>query len=309
MNLRVIVVWLLLCLIWGSTWLFIKLGLADLPPVSFVGLRFLIASVILWLIVKWRRAPLPRNKSEWWLLALTGLLSAFNYCLLFWGEQHTSSGLAAVIQTIIPAYGLVIAHYHLPTERITPVKLTGVAVGIAGVAVIFSNQLSVEGELAFQGSAAIAIGAFAAAYSNVLVKAHGGRIDPAVVAAGQLTCGLPLLLATGLAHDGNPLNFHWTLSAVICLLYLATMGSAVAFIMFYWLVRQIDVTKTMLIALVTPVIAVSLGALTLNERLTWRVAIGGVSIIAGVALIMFQTSARARKEEFKAKKSCPEPAA
>jgi drug/metabolite transporter (DMT)-like permease len=308
MKLRVLVVWSLLCLIWGSTWLFIKLGLADLPPITFVGLRFLIAAAILWLIVVWRRAPLPRNNSEWGMLALTGLLSAFNYCLVFWGEQHTSSGLAAVIQTIIPAYGLVIAHYHLPTERITPAKLIGVAIGIAGVAVIFSNQLRVEGQLAFQGSAAIAIGAFAAAYSNVLVKAHGGKIDPAVVAAGQLTCGLPLLLAVGFAHDGNPLNFRWTMSAVICLLYLATMGSALAFIMFYWLVRQIEVTKTMLIALVTPVIAVSLGALTLNERLTWRVVIGGASIIAGVALIMFQ-STRPRAEEFEAKKSCPEPAA
>ena len=92
-------VWLLLCCIWGSTWLFIKLGLADLPPLTFAGIRFLIASAILLGIVAVRRVPLPRTRADWLLLAITGILAfSLNYGLLFWGEQYISSGLAALLQ-------------------------------------------------------------------------------------------------------------------------------------------------------------------------------------------------------------------
>src|SRR5918911_4093121 len=113
-----VLVWLVLSLIWGSTWLFIKLGLEDLPPFTFVGIRFVIAVIILSTIVIIRRRPLPRDLRDWVLIAGTGFLAfAINYGLLFWGEQHISSGLAAILQTIIPVFGLILAHMHLPSER------------------------------------------------------------------------------------------------------------------------------------------------------------------------------------------------
>ena len=117
------VVWLLLCLIWGSTWLFIKLGLDDLPPFTFAGIRFVIASAILFAIIKARRLTLPRTRADWILLAVTGVLSfSLNYGLLFWGEQYISSGLAALLQATIPAFGFVFAHVYLPGERMLPVR-------------------------------------------------------------------------------------------------------------------------------------------------------------------------------------------
>jgi drug/metabolite transporter (DMT)-like permease len=210
-----------------------------------------------------------------------------NYGLLFWGEQRTSSGLAAILQTIIPAFGLVIAHYYLPDERITLWKVCGIALGIAGVALIFSDQASVEdGKSALAGSAAIVVGAFCVAYSNVLVKARARHIEPAALAAGQMICGLVPLLLAGLTLEGNPFTFRWTTLAVLSLLYLALVGSAIAFLMFYWLVRNMDVTKTMLIPLVTPPIAVFLGWLVLDESLTWRTAAGALGIMSGIGLIV-----------------------
>lgn len=282
-----VIVWLVLCLIWGSTWLFIKLGLQDLPPFTFAGIRFVIAAFILVLIIAFRRAPLPRERRDWTLIMVTGLLAfAFNYGLLFWGEQRTSSGLAAILQTIIPVFGLVIAHHYLPAERITWRKLGGVVMGIAGVGLIFSDQLSAEGVSALWGSVAIVVGAFAVAYSNVLVKARGGHLDAAVLAAGQMICGLIPLLLIGITFEGNPLRLHWTPLALTSLLYLALVGSSLAFLMFYWLVRHMEVTKIMLISLVTPLVAVMLGRLVLDEGLTWRIAAGGTSIMAGIGLIV-----------------------
>src|SRR5918994_2303603 len=96
-------VWLVLCVIWGSTWLFIKLGLTDLPPLTFAGIRFVIAIAILFAIIRARHISLPKDRADWQLLVLTGLLSfSLNYGLLFWGEQYISSGLAALLQATIP---------------------------------------------------------------------------------------------------------------------------------------------------------------------------------------------------------------
>lgn len=280
-------VWLLLCGIWGSTWLFIKLGLEDLPPLTFAGIRFIIASAILFGIVAVRRVPIPRRRSDWLLLAITGILAfTLNYGLLFWGEQYISSGLAALLQSTIPAFGLVIAHFYLPGERMTPAKIFGVIVGVAGVGVVFSNQLSVAGPNALAGSAALVLGSACAAYSNVLVKARGQHLDPAIMAAGQMLFGLVPLLLIGIPREGNPLNYRWTPMAFVALFYLAIVGSVIAFLLYYWLIQNMDVTKTMLIALVTPVVAVILGMLVLGEKLDWRTLAGGAMIMSGIGLIV-----------------------
>ena len=283
------IVWLILCCIWGSTWLFIKIGLADLPPITFAGIRFVIASTILVSLALLRRARFPRTGKDWTLIAVSGALQfALNYGLVFWGEQYIPSGLAAVLQSTFPVFGLVIAHFYLPHERMTLSKVLGVLLGVFGVAVIFSDQLSIAGKMALLGSVALVLSALFGSYSNVLVKAYGTQIDPQMLAATQMVFGFVPLLAVGIPTEGNPLHFHWTTTAVICLLYLVVVGSVIAFALYYWLVRHMDVTNTMLIALVTPVIAVILGILVLHEKLNWRLLAGAACIISGIALSVFR---------------------
>src|SRR6266540_3936607 len=229
-------VWLLLCCIWGSTWLFIKIGLDDLPPLTFAGIRFVLASLILALLVLARRARWPRTRGEWTLIAVVGVLQfGLNYGLVFWGEQHISSGLAAVLQSTFPAFGLVLAHFYLPEERMSAKKITGVAMGFVGVAIVFSDQLTIAGKGALLVSIALVMSAFCGSYGNVLVKAYGTQIDPFVLAAGQMVCGFPPLLAVGIAAEGNPFRFHWTSMALLSLAYLVIVGSVIAFTLFYWL--------------------------------------------------------------------------
>jgi len=289
-------VWLILCGIWGSTWLFIKLGLADLPPITFAGIRFVIACTILFTLIRIRRIPLPRARADWILLASSGILSfGLNYGLVFWGEQYITSGLAALLQATLPAFGLVFAHLHLPSERLTWTKIGGVVLGVFGVGVVFSNQLVVSGRQALAGCVALVLSAMFAAYSNVLVKAFGKHLNPAVLSAGQMLFGLVLLLSVGLPLEGNPFRFHWTPMAVIAMLYLAIVGSVIAFLLYYWLVLNMDVTKSMLIALVTPVVAVLLGMLVLDEEFGWRTLAGGAMIILGIGFIVVRKSKK--KEE------------
>ncbi|HSE96708.1 MAG TPA: EamA family transporter, partial [Blastocatellia bacterium] len=295
-NAMPVIVWIVLSCIWGSTWLFIKLGLEDLPPLSFAGIRFIIAVIVLGAIMAVRRSPLPRRASDWGLIALTGVVAfSINYGLLFWGEQYISSGLAALLQATIPLFGLAIAHRFLPAERMTVAKVAGVLLGLVGVGVIFSNQLAVGSGLAIWGSAAIVVGAFAVAFANVLIKSRGGHFDPAVLAAGQMFFGLIPLMAIGLIKEGNPLKFRWTTMAVVSLFYLALVGSSLAFMLYYWLVRHMAVTNTMLISLVTPVIAVLLGMVTIGEQLSWRIVTGGLCILAGIGMILLRRAVPSSK--------------
>jgi len=288
------IVWLILCGIWGSTWLFIKLGLADLPPLTFAGIRFLFASVILLVLILARGIRWPRQRRDWIVIAAVGLLQfTFNYGLVFWGEQRISSGLAAVLQSTFPAFGLVIAHFYLPEEPITAKKVVGVLLGFTGVAIIFSHQLSIAGQSALLGSVALVLSALCGSYGNVLVKAYGTQIDPFVLAAGQMICGFPPLLTLGIATEGNPFHFRWTATAILSLTYLVLVGSVMAFTLFYWLVRNMDVINTMLISLVTPVVAVVLGMIFLHEQLNWRLFAGAACIISGIGFIVLRKRRKA----------------
>lgn len=291
MRIRKIIVWLILCLIWGSTWIFIKIGLADLPPISFASARFVLSAAVVLAIILVQKIPLPRSTSEWRLLALTGFLQfALNYSSVFWAEQYITSGLAAVLQATITLFGLVLAWIFLPAERITRQKIIAVVLGILGVAVIFIDQLKVENWMAFLGCVAIVFGSYCAAQASILVKAKAGGIHPASLLFGQMACGLPFILTYSFSVEGNPATFQWSFVAVGSVLYLSLVGTIAAFWLYYWLLSRIESTKAMMISLVTPLLAVVIGAVTVGETLPPQTFAGGLMIIGSIGLIVFRRS-------------------
>src|SRR5436190_15680145 len=181
---RIPAAWLTLCIVWSSTWLAIKVGLRDLPPISFVAVRFLIAIIVLTAVSAGRVRLLPLYRADYVVLAFTGILMfALNYTLLFWGELHVSSGLAAVLQATIPIFGMFFAHWMLPDEPLRLQKLLGAVVAIGGVALICGRLLDFGGVLAFWGGVGIVFGGASAAFSNVLMKARRIQLAPAMLAA------------------------------------------------------------------------------------------------------------------------------
>lgn len=284
-------VWLILALIWSTTWIFIKVGLDDLPPIAFAYSRFAVAIAILFIAIKIKNIPLPKTAGEWRLMALTGVLQfSINYSLVFWSEQYITSGLAAVLQATISVFGLALAWIFLPDERITTQKITAVVMGVIGVAVIFNDQLRVESWLAFAGCVGIVVGAYAAAQASILVKARAGKIHPASLVFCQMICGFPAVFIYSLIREGDPLTFNWSLKAVICVLYLSVLGTVAAFWLYYWLLSRIESTKAMMISLVTPLLAVVIGNVVLGETLPPLTFFGGSLIIASIGLIVFRKS-------------------
>ena len=275
-----------LCVVWSSTWVAIKIGLEDLPPISFAAIRFLIAFLLLVAISIGRVPLLPRNRADWTLLIFTGVLMfCVNYGLLFWGELHVSSGLAAVLQATIVVFGMIFAHWLLPAEPLSWGRLAGALLAGGGIALICGRLFDQAGLLAFLGGLGILFGGAGAAFSNVLLKRRALQLAPAMIAAWQMFFGTVPLLSLGLIVEGNPFNFHWTPMAWFCLLYLAVIGSALTFLLLYWLLPRMPVNQLQSISLITPPGAVGFGWLLGGETFSlWSLA-GGALVLAGVWLI------------------------
>jgi drug/metabolite transporter (DMT)-like permease len=285
-KLAVAAAFVALCVIWSSTWLAIKWGLQDLPPISFAAIRFAIAIVVL-LAVSIGRVPLlPRTRGDWLLLAFTGVLMfALNYGLLFWGELHVSSGLAAVLQAVIPVAGMLFAHSLLPAEPLRWQRVVGALLALCGVTLICGRLLDGSGMIAFWAGLAIVAGGAGAAFSNVLLKRRALQLAPAMIAGWQMIFGTVPMLSLGFAVEGNPLRFHWTGVAIACLLYLAIIGSALAFLLLYWLLPHMPVNNLQTISLITPPGAVGIGWLLGGERFSISSLIGSALVLSGVWMI------------------------
>lgn len=283
---RIPAAWLTLCVVWSSTWLVIKIGLKDLPPVSFVAWRFVVALLVLIAISLGRTHLLPKRRSDYLVLGFTGVLMfSLNYTLLFWGELHVSSGLAAVIQASIPIFGMIFAHWMLPEEPLRWQRLAGALVAIGGVAIICARLLSFNGWLAFLGGLGITIGAASAAFSNVWLKARKMQLAPSMLAAWQMFFGIIPLLILGLTMDGNPAALHWTPRAILCLFYLAVIGSSFTFLLLYWLMPRMSVTNLQTISLITPPGAIVIGWAFGGERLSIWSLLGAGFVLLGVWMI------------------------
>ena len=278
--------WLTLCIVWSSTWLAIKVGLRDLPPISFVAIRFVIAAAALVLVSLGRVRLWPLNRGDYLTLAFTGILMfGLNYALLFWGELHISSGLAAVLQATIPIFGMLFAHWLLPDEPLRWQKLVGALLALGGVALICGRLLDFAGVWAFWGGVGIALGGGAAAFSNVLIKKRSIQIAPAMLAAWQMIFGVIPLLLLGFIVDGNPMRFHWTSMSIFCLLYLAIIGSSFTFLLLYWLLPRMTVTNLQTISLITPPGAVMLGWALGGEKFPLWSLLGAAVVLVGVWMI------------------------
>jgi drug/metabolite transporter (DMT)-like permease len=283
----VLLVWWITCLIWSSVWLFIKIGVRDVPPATFASTRLVVALIVLLPVLAWQGERLPRRPRDWVLIGTTGfLLLGLNYAFVFWGAQYITSGLNAVLQASQPAFGMLIAHVLLDDERFKARQVSGLLLGAIGVGAIFADQLYVTGRAAFLGCLAVTAAGLCVALGYVIVKKHGSHLRPIELTTGQMIAGLAPLLAIAFTYEGNPLAARWTTPAVFSLVYLALAGSVIAFWLNYWLLKRIGATKVLAMSLVEPLIAVILGAIVLREALPAGTLLGGVCILASTWLVL-----------------------
>jgi drug/metabolite transporter (DMT)-like permease len=277
-----------LCIIWGSTWLGIKVGLDYLPPFLFAGLRFAVATIVLVFFARLLHARIPRDRSGWFLMGFLGIFQlTIPYGLVFWGEQYISSGLAAVLFATLPFFVALFAHYFVG-ERLTTVKVVGIVASFAGLVAIFWGDISIANistRASLLGGIAVVVSTASAAIANVVAKKYAAGIDPSFnVLVQSAICTIALLTLSVITESSAHPVFNSV--AVGAILYLGVFGSALAFVGLYWLLTQTTVTNTSLLAFITPILALILGWLVLSEVPDQNTSVGTVLILAGIYLTL-----------------------
>jgi drug/metabolite transporter (DMT)-like permease len=290
---RRLAMYVFLCAVWGSTWLAIKIGLRDLPPLRFAGVRMALACLFLTPFAAWRSGPdgnagVLRGSDRAWV-AWSGFLQiGVAYACIFLAEERIDSGLSALLFATFPIFVGVFGHFMLPDEPFTRRAMLSALLGLAGVAVVQGRALvdavsTAESKSLAVGGAFILASAIAAAYANIVNKKHLPRVSPFRNVWGQtLTGSSALLLAAAAFERGAPAR--WTPSAIGAVLYLAIIGTALPFVGLFWLLRRVPVAVIGTIPVVDTVIAVALGSLVLGETLSPRILGGGALILVGVLL-------------------------
>jgi len=282
----IIAAYVFLTVVWGTTWSAIQIGLERTPPLGGVAIRFLLAGALLWAIARARGIRLGRQKHEkalWWINAAFAF--SLSYGIVYWAEQWIPSGLASVLFATYPLFVGLIAHLALPGERLSVKESVGMLLGFAGVATIFSADFgALGGHRVFVASAVMLASPAAAAIATVWVKRWGGSIHPlSLTAVPMIMAGAAMGVVSLVFERGR--TYTWDAAAIGALLYLAVIGSAVTFTLYYWLLAYLPAKRLALIAYLIPLIAVTIGTLR-GERLTSRILVGSVTVIAGVALAL-----------------------
>jgi drug/metabolite transporter (DMT)-like permease len=292
MSIKALVSFILLCVIWGSTWLVIKEGYGGLGPFNSASIRFLIAGTLSVPLVPLVGARWPQKKE--WLLALWvgATLFTADYGLIYWGEQSLDSGVTAVLFSVLPIVTAIGAHLYLPAERLNSRKLAGTLVAMLGVAALFGDSLRLNSSLAIPMLAILASAVFAV-LASLAAKKHGSALHPAALNAPSMLVGGVLLAGTSLAvGDGYRLPTAGATWGAIA--YLAVAGSVVSFLIYFWLLKKWSATSLSFIAIFTPALALFLGFLVRRERPTGWSALGVVFVLAGVLLALTRGGAATR---------------
>jgi drug/metabolite transporter (DMT)-like permease len=289
---RVVATFVVLSLIWGTTWAAIRIGLQGVPPISGVALRFTLAAAILFALSPSLGVRYGGSRRELALWGINGVLAfCVSYGVVYWAQQWVPSGLASILFATMPLFVAVLAHRLLPGERLNRRGLAGMLVGFAGVAVIFSEDLTRLGGPQMAGAAVVLlVSPFVSAVASVAIKRWGAGIHPVSLAAVPMAIAAGVMGALALATERHQ-TFVIDAASVGAILYLGVFGSAVTFTLYYWLLRHVRATRVSLIAYTAPVVAVAVGAVFLAEPMTARTLGGSALVLLGVALAVHRTPA------------------
>jgi drug/metabolite transporter (DMT)-like permease len=277
-----------LVIIWSSTWVAIKIGLEDCPPLLGAGIRFAAAGLVLLVFAAARGRSLRTDTRLAAILALMPF--ALAYGLVYWGEQHIPSGLAAVLFGVLPLYTAFLGAVFLPDQPLRGRLVAGILIAIGGLALAFAESAdSGDPELALAGAAALALAPLGASVGNISLKLRAAELDAVALNGwGMLGGGALLLVASLLGESWG--DASWTAESVGSIAYLALIGSAVPFVALTVLLRYISAQATSFLAMLLPFGALLFGAALYSEAITTR-ALGGAALVA-VGLLVAQPAPR-----------------
>ena len=283
-QLKIYLAFFITCTVWGSTWMFIRYGLNSMPPLFSAGLRFLVTLPVLYGYVLWKKIPNPFRQQERWLIFVMGIFSFFfPFAFIYWAEQYVPTGLSSILFAVYPFCVAIFSHLSLKDEPLSVWKILGIICGFSGVVVIFYDGIFIQNTLTLIGMALIILSAVFQGYVVILIKKYGHDVHPMALNLGAMSVGAPLLLLASVILERNS-SFGFTPTAVFSIFYLAIIGSIFTFASYYWLLKRVEAVFLSLIAFVTPILAVILGAIFLKEKLQPKTFLGASIVLAGILI-------------------------
>jgi len=277
-------IFILLGAIWSSSFMWIKIAVQEVGPITLVAFRVLFGLLFGVAVILIRRVQLPRSFNVWSPLLLLGITNvAIPFFLISWGEQSIDSAVASILDATVPLFTILIAHYLLHDDKMTVPKVLGLLIGFAGVVILMSKDVggsfgSILGQLAVVLASAFYAGS--AVYARKTTENTPGILR----SAGPLVSGTVVMwLATVLVE--RPVQIPQLGITWIALLFLGILGSGVAFIMSYYLLHEIGPTRTSMVTYLFPLGGVILGVIFLDEPLSWQLLAGATLIVASLAVV------------------------
>jgi drug/metabolite transporter (DMT)-like permease len=290
--------WLLFVILgfmWGSSYLFIKIGVdAGLTPFTLITLRLLLGFVLLATVVAIAREPLPRDARTYGHLIVMGAVNiAIPFSLITWAELTVDSALAAILNAAVPLFVIVIAAIFLRDERITANRLAGLALGFIGVVILvgFDPAKLASGSLA--GEIALIGSTISYACGAVYARRNIHGLRPMIPAIFQVGFALAMVTVLAFAFE-RPIDIVSQMKpeAIFAVVWLGFLGSGLAYLVFFRILGRWGATRTSMVAYLLPVFGIALGALVLNEQVDLRLLVGTALVIGGVALVNSKYGAR-----------------
>lgn len=286
MNAKVWAMLILLSVLWGGSFFFVGVAVNELPTLTIVALRVVIAAITLWMIVLIIGLPIPRSLKLWCMFLAMGLLNnVIPFLLIVWGQAQIASGLASILNAATPIFTVIVAAIFLTDERPTQLKVIGVTIGFLGVVMMIGLPALDTGENLLAQLAVVTATlsyAFAGVYGR---KFKSQNINPIVIAAGQVTASSLVLLPIALTVDGVTTLNQASSSTWISMIGLAVMSTAIAYALYFKILELAGATNVLLVTLLVPVSAILLGSLFLDESLQLIHFIGMAMIALGLSFI------------------------
>lgn len=276
--------YLLICLIWSSTWGAIRLLVRDVPPLRAAAIRFFLAAIILLLITLARGRPLSLSPRQWRALVILGItMMGLPYGLLFWAEYRITSSLTAVLFSTCP---LVVALFTplMTRTRVPRRAVFAMVLALGGMATLFYTELSLSSDLLLGGGAVIGA-VISSSWASVFAKREIGEANPLLGTAVQFCVGAAVLcMASLIAERRRPSD--WNATSILALAFLTIFGSIIPFSIYYWLLGKMQAYQLSTINLVVPVVAMAEGALLLGEGLPALMVAASVLVLMSAATVL-----------------------
>ncbi|WP_259782742.1 DMT family transporter [Aestuariispira ectoiniformans] len=273
-----------LAMLWGGAFVFVGYALDYLDPLAVVALRVSLAAPVLWVVVLLKQIALPRSSWIWLgFIALGVINNAVPFYLITWGQQHIDSGLASLLNGATPMFGAILAHFLTEDEKLSLTKIAGLVLGFVGVALLMQPSVVVSMD-ALLGQLAVLGGALSYAFAGMVGK-RLRNVPPMMTATGQLTASSLILLPTCYLSGGFA-TATWSPSLWMVLAALAVASTAIAYLLYFTLIKQAGATNAMTVTLLIPLFATVMGMVWLGERPTMISWVSMVLILTGVGLVV-----------------------